>query len=187
MALAIGTDGQRAWTWAARLAELRQRRQPAEFRIEAPDWAPLLQSLSAAVAAAVTASAGSASAAALPAAPPAERFAFLAEAATGLWRLRQKMLEPGSDRPLENMRRPYRHLQSTWDVLAQAGLQVIDHTGAPFDEGLALRVLAFQPTPGLARETVIETVKPTLYFRDAPLQMGEVIVGTPAAAGPPGA
>lgn len=167
----------------SRLADLRQLRQPAEFRIAAPSWPTVLEALAALVDDAATAAAP-ASTAAPRAEPSAEQFRFLAEAATGLWRLRQRMLEPGTDRPQESMRRAFRHLQSAWDVLEQAGLEVLDHTGMAFDAGLSLRVLAYQPVAGAARETVIETIKPTIYFRGASLQMGEVIVGTPEAAGP---
>ena len=44
---------------------------------------------------------------------------------------------------------------------------------------MSLKVLAFQPTPGLTRERIVETIKPTIYFADQTLQMGEVIVATP--------
>jgi hypothetical protein len=108
-----------------------------------------------------------------------ERVRFLADVGTGLWRLRQKMLQPGTERPLEEMRRAYRHLESTWDALAQAGVEIQEHTGAPYDPGMSLKVIAFQPTPGINREKILETIKPTIYLKNQPIQMGEVIVGTP--------
>jgi hypothetical protein len=116
-----------------------------------------------------------------PPAPPAEAEPprFLAEVCTGLWRLRQKMLQPGTDRPFEEMRRAYRHFESTWDSLEQAGVRIIDHTDGPFHSGLSLKVIAYQPTLGLSRERVIETIKPSIYFKDTSIQMGEVIVGVP--------
>jgi len=104
---------------------------------------------------------------------------FLADIGTGLWRLRQKMVKPGTDQPLDEMRRPFRHLESVWDALVQAGTKIQDHTDKPFDAGLSLKVIAYQPMPGLARERVIETIKPSIYFKDKMIQMGEVIVGEP--------
>jgi hypothetical protein len=89
------------------------------------------------------------------------------------------MLEPGTDRPLDEMRRAYRHLESVMDVAREAGLEIQDHTGAPFHSGMALQVLAFQPTPGVQREKVEETIKPTIYLNGTMIQMGEVIVATP--------
>jgi hypothetical protein len=104
---------------------------------------------------------------------------FLAKVATGVWRLRQRFLEPGSDRPREELRRPYRDVEALWDTLTEAGLEILDHTGKPYEPGESLKVIAFQPAPGLDRERVVETVKPTVYLGGEWLQMGEVIVGTP--------
>lgn len=113
--------------------------------------------------------------------PPVDkaRMRFLADLATGVWRLRQKMLEPGTDRPKEQFRREYRHLESVWDVLTQAGFEIQDHTGKPFDSGQALKVLSCQPKPGVIRERVQDTIKPTIYFKEQHIQIGEVIVETP--------
>jgi hypothetical protein len=118
-----------------------------------------------------------------------EHFRLFAEVCTGLWRLRQKMVQPGTDRPLEGMRRAFRHLASTWDLLNQAGFRIQDHTGEPLPEGgsYALQTLAFQPTPDLARETVVETIKPTIYYGDRRIQMGVVIVGMPEGSSRGGA
>ena len=109
-----------------------------------------------------------------------EQQRFLADVGTGLWRLRQKMVQPGSDKPLEEMRRAYRHLESTWDALTQAGVEIHDHTGETVPEGgiYALKTIAFQPTPGVSHEKVVETIKPTIYYKDQMIQMGEVIIAT---------
>ncbi|MDH7502145.1 MAG: hypothetical protein QHJ82_05435 [Verrucomicrobiota bacterium] len=153
------------------LTAARQLLFPREFRIRAPvwpgDWLETLEKV-----------------ARTPTQHPPnpddnERIKFLADLATGVWRLKQKMIEPGTDRPKEQFKREYRHLESVWDLLVQAGLQIQDHTGKPFDSGQALRVLAFQPTPGIKRERVQETIKPTVYFRGRHVQMGEVIVQSP--------
>ena len=104
---------------------------------------------------------------------------FLSALGTSLWRLRQRMLQPGTDRPFEEMRLVYRHLESAWTALAQAGVTILDHTGQAFHYGQALKVISYQPTPSLVREEVIETLRPTIYFKDMAVQMGEVVVGTP--------
>ena len=155
------------------LRNLRQLTYPGEFRIAAPNWPPdllavlerLVESLS------------------MPKETAQEgvQVRLLADVGTGLWRLRQKMVKSGTDRPLEEMRRAYRHLESVWDALVKAGVEIRDHTGEPVPEGgiYALRVIAFQPTPGISREKVIETIRPTIYYEDQMIQMGQVIVGTP--------
>jgi hypothetical protein len=156
------------------LSAIRQFRFPREFRIAASPWPTILEQLLLRL----------------------ERFEetareqqsrglgeqdprLLADIGTGLWRLRQKMVKPGTDQPLDEMQRPFRHLESVWDALVQAGAEIQNHTDKPFDPGMSLKVVAYQPTPGLGRERVIETIKPTIYFKGKMIQMGEVIVGRP--------
>lgn len=159
-------------------SSLRQFRHPREFRIAPPAFTAadvaMLEELAEALRTPPPAPADSATVV-KPVIPPG----FLNGVATNLWRLRQKMVEPGTDHPLEEMRRAFRHLQSAWDVLADAGVEIQDHTGATFDIGQSLHVIAFQPTPGLTGEQVIETIKPSVYYGGRMVQMGEVIVGTP--------
>ena len=110
---------------------------------------------------------------------PEEFGEFLADVATGVWRLKQRFLQPGTDQPREEMRKAYRDLQSLWDTLIQAGIEIQDHNGALYDPGQSLKVLAFQPTQGLDQARIVETIKPTVYLQSHWLQLGEVIVGTP--------
>jgi hypothetical protein len=75
-----------------------------------------------------------------------------------------------------------RHVEAAHDVFAQRGVEIRDPTGDKYVPGMALSVLAFQPTPGLLHEKIIETIKPTILYRDQILQRGDVIVGTPEEA-----
>jgi hypothetical protein len=115
-----------------------------------------------------------------PAAESKLKLSLLADVCTGLWRLRQRMVDENG-RPLDEMRRAYRHFESIWDALSQSGFEIHDHTGEPVPEGgvYALKVLVYQPMPELVRDKVIETIKPSIYYRNEAIQMGEVIVGTP--------
>lgn len=155
-------------------SSLRQLRYPKEFRIEPSLWSPeILQALQNLVTVAVPAQA------AKSAVDEVAYARLLADMATNLWRLRQRMLQPGTSQPLEEMRKAYRSFEAAWDTLMGAGIEILDHTGNPFNSGLLLHVLAFQPVPGVAQETVIETIRPTVYYRQQIIQPGEVIVGTP--------
>ncbi|OHB61903.1 MAG: hypothetical protein A2Y76_14985 [Planctomycetes bacterium RBG_13_60_9] len=156
------------------LSTFRQMRFPREFRVAASPWPADLEQLLSRVAR--PAEAPGQPQGAVSGEPDAR---LLASIGTGLWRLRRKMEKPGTDQPLETMRLPYRHLESVWDVLVQSGTDIQDHTDTPFDPGMSLKVVAYQPTPGLTRERVIETIKPSIYFKGKRIQMGEVIVGTP--------
>jgi hypothetical protein len=113
-----------------------------------------------------------------PGAGGMERFA--ADIATAAWRLRAR----AASLPPE-MRSLTRHIESLWDLLAQAGVDVRDHVDTPFDPGLALTVVAYQPTAGIDREQVVEAIRPSVYLRDRLIQKAEVIVGTPAEPGVP--
>lgn len=166
---------------------VRQLAQPREFRIQPVAYSPEMLDLIERLALSM----GTKPAAPGPAVEETVQYQqlmsfminLLSQVGTGLWRLRQKMVKAGSDEPLDEMRRAFRHLESTWDALVQAGVEIQDHTGQAVPEGgvYALKAIAYEATPGIDREQVIETVKPSIYFRSQRIQMGEVIVGTPVA------
>lgn len=104
-----------------------------------------------------------------------------AEVLTGLWRLRGRLVKPGTSEPLEETKRAYRHFETAWDALVNAGFRVEDYTKQPFRTGLNVDVLAYEEAPGLSSEIILETVKPGVFYNDILIQRGEVIVGTPEA------
>ncbi|TDB91484.1 hypothetical protein E1264_01440 [Actinomadura sp. KC216] len=150
---------------------LRQWRHPPEFRISASAWpADALAELARFVGAQGVGAADGGGQAGVPGLADGS----LAELATSLWRLRGR-IERMDDPP----RPVVRHLESAWDVLAGTGITIRDHVGEPFDPGLAMSVVAYEPTPGLAREQITETLRPGVYLDGRAVQMAEVIVGTP--------
>lgn len=155
-------------TWLEARASVRQWRHPKEFRIRAAAWP--VEALDA-FAGLTNAPADVAEAAN----GLSER--SVADVATGVWRLRARMAALP-----EGTRSATRHVEMAWDALAQAGVEIRDHLHDPFDPGLSITVVAFQPTPGLAREQVIETIRPSVYLHDRVVQVAEVIVGTPSEA-----
>ena len=158
-----------------KFGSLKQLKYPKEFRISAPNEPALLEVLAGMVDL-------------LQHAPPEiERSSrkeedllnLLADIGTVVWRLQRRVNISGE--VTEDIRRISRDLESAGDALRQGNIEIKDHTGEEYDGGMALRVIAFQATPGLSREQVIETIKPTIYFRDKIIQMGQVIVGVPEA------
>jgi len=105
----------------------------------------------------------------------AELLKLIADVATGLWRLRSTM------QPSEENRRSYKQLGAIFDILTEAGVEIRDHTGEAVPQGgiYGWNVLTYEPTPGLVREQVIETIKPTIYLDKGVIQIGQVIIGTP--------
>lgn len=181
---------------ASAAGSLRQWAQPAPFRI-APGLLPpsVLSVLDEPAVGAPPAPPGiQRRPAAPPAAPPLSNpLRFVCDVGNGLWRLRRLLVAPGKPlleaEPLEGMERMLRRMIQLWDAIEQDGLKIQDHTGIPFVQGTALSAVAFEPRPGLRRDWVIDTVRPTLYLNGVQIQQGEVVVGIPestraAAASP---
>jgi len=109
---------------------------------------------------------------------------LVADVGTGLWRLLSKVTPLAGLGDVEEDRRTQRHFESILDTLVQAGVEIRDHTGeiVPRAGIYSLNVLAYEPRASLATERVIETIKPTIYFKDRVIQVGQVIIGTPVAS-----
>lgn len=105
----------------------------------------------------------------------------MADIATNVWKAKAKMTDGSSGEVREEMKRVYRHIEGVLETLHEMGLEVKDHTGDAFDYGLPLKVVTTQPTQGLTREVVVETIKPTIYWQQQIIQMGEVVIATPAS------
>ncbi|MBI5382210.1 MAG: hypothetical protein HZA31_09955 [Opitutae bacterium] len=114
--------------------------------------------------------------------PSASQIATLA---TQLWRARVKLLDPQTTPPGGDAHRSLRHIESSLETLAAMGVCIRDHLQEPYDPGLPINVITFLPTAELARDTVIETIRPSIFWHDRLLQSGEVIVGTPPATSTP--
>ena len=100
-----------------------------------------------------------------------------ADVGTLVWRIQQRLAATGElPKPLQKLSRD---IERTRDALTQGGIEIRDHTGGDYEGGMALRVIASQPVTGLGRRQIIETLKPTIYYKDRIIQMGEVIVGVP--------
>lgn len=103
--------------------------------------------------------------------------AGLCALATHVWRTKGKLVDVETGEPKEETRRIYRHVEAALDSFAQMGVTLNDWIGQPYDPGLPVKVLTFQPTEGVTRDTVVEAVRPTVVWKDRLLQLGEVVVG----------
>ncbi|TCO44208.1 hypothetical protein [Actinocrispum wychmicini] len=171
--------------------ERRQRRYHEPFRIAEPEWtaserirlARLLDDVADTLAAAKRSTQSAQSTQDVqPQAPagPVLREKDLAEAATNLWRAQRRITKFADENPRE-AKRVGRLLVATHDALRQAGVLIQEHDGDEYHPGLSLEVLAYQDDPSLRVEMVQETVRPSVYLADKRIQMGQVIVGSPAA------
>ncbi|MFC1952609.1 hypothetical protein ACFLWR_00565 [Chloroflexota bacterium] len=96
---------------------------------------------------------------------------------TLVWRV-QKRLSTIEQLPKE-LKRVSSDLESTWTALIQRGIEIKDHTGQDYVSGMALKVITSQVVPGLTKRQIMETIKPTIYYKEKIMQMGEVIIGVP--------
>jgi len=103
----------------------------------------------------------------------------LSNIATNAWRARKKMVDADNGETKEEMKRVYRHIEDQFDSLEQIGIKVRDLRGCPYDAGMKLKVISFEPQPGLSKDEIIETIKPTVTWHGQYIQIGEVIVGIP--------
>ncbi|MDF3142212.1 MULTISPECIES: hypothetical protein [unclassified Streptomyces] len=160
-------------------SSLGQLKHPPEFRIPRPLLAPDQADWAAAVLAEVEA------AKALAQRPGAGTDALLG-AAIGIWRALRKLEQGTGPLSAADLRQVRRQVHASRQALVDDGLEIQEHDGMPFDSGQSLEALVFQDEPGLDREIVLETVRPSVYFRGERIQMGQVIVGRPAPEQAPG-
>jgi hypothetical protein len=107
--------------------------------------------------------------------------------ATNAWRLRTRLIDRHSgeikeDVSKEDVKKMARYIESIYEAFAEIGIEIKDKTGEAFDYGLPEKVVTAQPQEGLTRERIIETLRPTIYWKEKLAQQGEVIIATPIAA-----
>lgn len=70
-------------------------------------------------------------------------------------------------------------IQRIKDIFKKQEIEIREHTGTAYNDGLSLKVLHVEEVDGLpkGKMQVIETVKPSVYFKEQVIFHGEVIVG----------
>lgn len=158
------------------VAAARQLLQPPEFRIEVPDVPEDIALPSRNPSAAVRH-------------PVAENTVeqkksvglrkAVAGLATAIWRVQRSLKRAMVTGPADDLRGLERHVNSCFDLFQEHRIELRDHAGQKFVPGMALDVLAFQPMADIARDTIVETIRPSVFYQDELLQKGEVIVAVP--------
>jgi hypothetical protein len=75
--------------------------------------------------------------------------------------------------PVKNLTKKY---DRTLKILKKNGFQIVEFDGKKFNEGMSVKVLAYDTRDDVEEDTIIETVKPTIFFNDKEYLKGEVIV-----------
>ena len=104
----------------------------------------------------------------------------IASIVTNLWRAKLKLVDAATGEPKEETRRIYRHVEGALETFKQLGVTITELANQPYDAGLPVKVLTFQPAAGVKRDTILEVIRPTIIWQDSLLQMGEIVAGIPA-------
>jgi hypothetical protein len=80
----------------------------------------------------------------------------------------------------EDIKKIARHLDSILNALADFGVEIRDRTGETYDFGLRDKIVSSVPRAGIAKELIVETLRPTVYWHSHIVQDGEVIIAVPA-------
>lgn len=102
--------------------------------------------------------------------------------ATNVWRLRRQVLDTETGEPKEGFERVARYVASLAGALEDASVTIEDYDGRPYDAGDAVKAIAFEPREDLRRDEYVETLLPTVRWKNAQgkqvfLQLAEVVVG----------
>ena len=107
----------------------------------------------------------------------------LASIATNAWKAKSRLKDATSVEDGGILKKIDGDLDRILNVIEQGlGWEIKGHTGKDYDYGMALKVVTTQPTAGIHRERVIETIKPTIYDKNDKnriIQIGAVVVATP--------
>ena len=98
--------------------------------------------------------------------------------AINAWRAKRRMVCDNGE-PTTEAKKYYRPVEGILNALAELGVVTKDYTGEPYDAGMAVRAIAFDPTDSVDREVINETVTPSLFWNGRFIHMGEVVVATP--------
>ena len=107
---------------------------------------------------------------------------FVSSLAIEIWRLEKRMQREKEDIAKgENsgLTLIFDQMQRIKDVFKKQEIEIHEHTGENYNDGLSLKVLHIEEMDGipLGKMEIIETVKPSVYLKGKVIFPGEVIVG----------
>ena len=107
---------------------------------------------------------------------------FISSLAIEIWRL-EKRFEKVKDDITKGEKSGITSIsdqvQRIKDVLKKQEVEICEHTGTAYNDGLSLKVLHIEEIDGLpeGKMQIIETIKPSVYLKGKVIFLGEVIVG----------
>ena len=104
---------------------------------------------------------------------------LIATLAVESWRMRRKLERLGSELSDDQLAGLRHSLDLIGSELRNYTVECRDHTGEPYDAGMALKPLDFERTAGLppGKQEIVRTVAPSVYICGHLVREGEVVVG----------
>lgn len=107
------------------------------------------------------------------------------EIAIHAWRARRRMIDKHTGEVKEEHKATHRSIEGILTTLEGVGFVLRDREGDGYDYGLPEKVIASEKRPGISREIVAETIRPSVFYRDQLIKPGEIIIATPEDAATP--
>lgn len=107
---------------------------------------------------------------------------FISSLAIEIWRLEKRCEKAKGDMTKGEKSKNASigdQIQRIKDVFIKHEIEICEHTGAAYNDGLSLKVLHIEEIDGLpeGKMQIIETIKPSVYLKGKVIFLGEVIVG----------
>jgi len=100
---------------------------------------------------------------------------LISSLAIELWRL-EKRIDKAKNTIDNSITDQFQRIK---DVLAKQDIEVCEHTGNEYNDGMSIKVLHVDEVDNMppGKMKIIETVKPSVYYKGQVISHGEVIVG----------
>lgn len=107
------------------------------------------------------------------------------EIAIHAWRAKRRMIDKHTEEVREEHKATHRSIEGILAALSGVGFTLRDREDENYDFGLPEKVIASEKRPGISREIVAETIRPSIFYRDQLIKPGEIIIATPEDAATP--
>ncbi len=107
----------------------------------------------------------------------------LSEMAVNLWLCKKRLIAAIGNDNNSAEKKYLRPIDNALENLESLGIIIKDFLGNRFVHGMAVNIVSSVPSSSVKEETIVETLKPTIYYRDRLFQIGDVIIEVPSGAG----
>lgn len=99
-----------------------------------------------------------------------------------IWRLEKRLKKLRDDNQAMEFGALFDQLQRIQDIFAREGIVIKDYQGEEYKEGISIKALHFETDDTLPKgvSVIVETVRPTVFYKDKVIFHGEVVVAKSA-------